>query len=93
MASKHQVGCINKHSHGDPHERIKNIGGVSGAERWKISENDAIAGIESGKWAFFVSVGGRSVDVIVASHNGRKYLKTIADGYPPNNLLNLPECP
>jgi len=30
--------------------------------------------------------------VIVAVHNGRKYLKTAADGYSPDNLLALPEC-
>src|ERR1017187_4237659 len=30
--------------------------------------------------------------IVVASHNGRKYLKTTADGYAPNNLLALREC-
>jgi hypothetical protein len=93
MPAKHQVSCINKHSHGDPHERIKNIGGVTGGERWKVSEDEAISGIESGKWAFFVNVGGKQVDVVVASHKGRKYLKTVPDNYAPNNLLSLPECP
>ena len=92
MASRHQVSCINKRVHGDPHERIEYIGGVSDSKRWKLSESEAISGIESGKWAFYVSVGGRTVDVIVASHNGRKYLKTVTDGYAPNNLLSLPEC-
>jgi Protein of unknown function (DUF3892) len=37
--------------------------------------------------------GGRTVAVIVAFHSGRKYLKTEADGYSPDNLLALPECP
>ncbi len=89
----HQVRCINKHDRGDPHERIKNIGGISNGQAWKLAEDEAIQGIESGKWTFYVSVNGVSVDVIVASHGTRKYLKTRADGYPPNNLLNLPECP
>jgi hypothetical protein len=93
MASRHQVSCINKRIHGDPHERIENIGGVSDGKQWKLSEDEAISGIESGKWAFYVSVGGRSVDVVVAAHKGRKYLKTVADGYAPDNLLSLPECP
>jgi hypothetical protein len=93
MALKHQIGCINKHDHGDPHERIKNIGGVSNGKRWILSEDKAISGIVSGDWEFFVSVGGRQVDVIIAAHGSRKYLKTVADGYAPNNLLNLPECP
>jgi hypothetical protein len=31
--------------------------------------------------------------MVVAAHNGRLYLKTEADGYAPNNLLNLAPCP
>jgi hypothetical protein len=94
MASRHQVGCINKTGHHDPHRRIQNIGGVNAdGKRWKITEDEAIAGIESGKWSFYVSVNSRTVDVVIATHNGRKYLKTVADGLHPNNLLELPECP
>ncbi|WP_414648332.1 DUF3892 domain-containing protein, partial [Dinghuibacter sp.] len=37
-------------------------------------------------------VKGRSVNVVVAQRNGRKYLKTEADAYRPDNLLSLPEC-
>ena len=32
-------------------------------------------------------------NVIVAVHNGNKYIKTENDGLHPNNLLALPECP
>ncbi len=35
-------------------------------------------------------LNGQSVWVDIANHNGRKYLKTRADGYEPNNLLSLP---
>jgi hypothetical protein len=45
------------------------------------------------QWDFHTSVGGKSAWVVVAVHNSRKYLKTTADGYAPNNLLSLPECP
>ena len=43
---------------------------------------------------FFVSVGGRSVRVEVQRHatSSREYLTTAGDGFPPNNLLNLPNC-
>ena len=58
-----------------------------------MSETDAISGIKADKWKCFVSVNGRSVWVIIATHNGREYLKTEADGYQPDNLLSLPECP
>jgi hypothetical protein len=40
-----------------------------------------------------VSRGGRTVRVIVVTHNGREYLKTEGDRYSPDNLLALPECP
>ena len=36
---------------------------------------------------------GRRADVIVATRNGHKYLKTEADYDTPDNLLSLPECP
>jgi hypothetical protein len=84
-----QVKCITKRgNHYDPHERIQAIGG----DGWKKSEDEAIRDIENGTNSFYVSVSGRTVDVIVATHNGRKYLKTTADGYSPDNLLALPEC-
>ena len=93
-ASRHQVSCINKRgNHYNAHERIQNIGGISNNERWKLSEDAAIKSIEDEKYAFYVHVNGRYVDIIIATHLGRKYLKTEADGYSPDNLLSLPECP
>ncbi len=89
-----QVSCINKRgNHYDPHERIQAIGGVTGLYRWKDSEDVAIANVKRDATSYYVSVGGRTVWVIVATHNGREYLKTQADGYSPDNLLALPECP
>ncbi len=89
-----RVECVNKTDRYDPHDRIRNIGGRNAdGTRWKLTQEDAIAGVESGKWDFYVSVGGQAVAVIVATRLGRKYLKTAADGEQPNNLLSLPECP
>jgi hypothetical protein len=88
-----QIKCINKTDRQNAHERIQNVGGIENGTRWKMPESDAIVGIKADKWKFFVSVNGRSVWVIIATHNGREYLKTEADGYQPDNLLSLPECP
>lgn len=94
MASKHEVKCINKSDRMNPHERITHIGGQNpDGTSWKVSQEEAISGIETGKWDFFVNRGGRVADVVVAkSRYGHKYIKTIADGESPDNLLSLYEC-
>jgi len=89
-----EIQCINKSDRLNPHERILYVGGVHGGSRWRMSQEDAIKGIEAGTYSFHVSRGGRTARVIVAkSAYGHKYIKTEADGEQPDNLLSLPECP
>ena len=94
MAKSARIRCINKTDRLNPHERIRNVCGVNpDGGRWKQSQQQTIQEIESGEWEFYVSQAGRTVNVIVATHNGNKYIKTEADGIHPDNLLALPECP
>ena len=38
MSARHEIRCINKTDRYDPHERIKNVGGVNADEtRWRIT--------------------------------------------------------
>jgi len=96
MASSHRVRCINKADRSNPHERIRNIGGVNDDRSlWKLSQPATVRDIESGKYSFYVGqpAGDRVALVVAVSAAGNKYLKTRADGDQPNNLLALPECP
>lgn len=95
MSDTHQITCINKSDRHNPWERITHVGGKNADGRaWRLTQPDAIQGIEDGRWKFYVSVGGKSVWVVVSvSQHGNKYLKTEPDGDQPNNLLSLPECP
>lgn len=94
MATQHEIKCVKKTDRYNPHERIRAIGGInSDGTNWRLSQEDAIKGIEAGKWNFYVAAHGRVVRVVVAiSRFGHKYLKTEADGEQPNNLLSLYEC-
>lgn len=84
-----QITCITKHpNHQDRHRRIQAVGGSG----WRDSEETAIANVKRDPNAYHVSEQGRSVRVIVRTHDGRDYLKTETDHFLPDNLLSLPEC-
>ncbi|WP_346083821.1 DUF3892 domain-containing protein [Sphingobacterium ginsenosidimutans] len=94
MATRHEIKCIKKTNRQSAHDRIEKIGGKNpDGQSWQIAQEEAIAGIEDGRWSFYVNRGGSPIDVIVAtSALGNKYIKTRNDGEQPNNLLSLPEC-
>jgi hypothetical protein len=88
--ARYLVTCISKRgNHHDPHERIEYIGEQG---KWRLSESAAIHRIEEGRDSFFIHVGQQSLDIVVATQKGRKYLKTKPDNYVSSNLLALPEC-
>ncbi len=88
-----KITCVKKTNRMNPHERIHSIGGInSNGTPWRLTTDEAIIGIETGRWTFHTGSGWTFARVIIARHNGHKYLKTEADGFHPNNLLALPEC-
>ena len=90
-----EIKCIKKNDRNSPVERITHVGGKnSDGKNWKQTTSKTIQEIEEYEWEFFVTKNFREVKVVAAvSRTGNKYLKTEADGYEPNNLLSLPECP
>jgi hypothetical protein len=96
MVYRSQIICVNKQPRNDIYSRITHIGIPSlGYSVSKIPIDVAISNIEQSVQQYYVKhpVWGHEVDVIVAtSRYGNKYLKTVADGDEPNNLLELNEC-
>lgn len=92
MTARYRVTCT---VHNETHERIIEIGcqDGSGASQ-RFTEAQAIELIESNHAEFYVDrPQGHTVKVIVEkTKEGRKFLKTEADGEKPNNLLSLPNC-
>lgn len=73
----------------DPDRRIDAV--KIGNEIFAI--DTIIVWIERREHSFEVVAHGRAVRVLVGRHaHGRKYLTTEGDGFPPNNLLSLPDC-
>jgi hypothetical protein len=75
----------------DPCQRIRHIGGTSGALRWQHSLEQAIESIEHGHFTYYVKQGTRALKLDVGlATNGNKYLKIQTDENPPRLLLNDP---
>lgn len=75
----------------DPMERIDTIGGInSDRTRWRLTQEAAIAAIESGMDAFFMTTPEQIVKVVVVTHGGQKYLKSEREKTHPDDLLQLP---
>ena len=93
MAENHMVRCTTKRAGAAPHERVTHVGGTnSDGTQWKKTSDQIIAAIKSGEWKFYVDGGGHGIWLVVATHQGREYLKAATDGDEPTSLLGLPDC-
>lgn len=91
----YQVKCIRRDGR-DIDRRIDRLGGIApDGATWNDTIDNVVQFIRNQQHRFWTSVNGKSVWVVVRVHptSGRYYLATENDGYPPNNLLSLPECP
>jgi hypothetical protein len=90
-----EIRCINRSDRTTPDDRIHHVGGVnSDGSRWKLTEDQAIAGIKDDRWKFWAASGATKAQIVVAkSKVGREYLKLDVDELQPDSLLSLPECP
>ncbi|MCO4092865.1 MAG: DUF3892 domain-containing protein [Sphingorhabdus sp.] len=92
--STYQITCIRRDGR-DADRRIDRLGGIRpDGGGWNDTIDAVIQSIETGH-RFWTTALGKAVWVEVRRHpvSGRKYLATENDGFPPNNLLSLPECP
>jgi hypothetical protein len=85
-----QVKC-HKPDDKDKDRRIEGLGGSG----WYKDIDTLIREIDNGINTYWTTTpaGQRTTVVVRKRDNGRKYLKTEADGIEPNNLLALPKCP
>jgi hypothetical protein len=88
-----QVTCVEKAKVDDPYKKIKAIGGSRrDGTSWRRSLERVINEIEAGDQTYYVNTGDASPNLVVATYQGIKYLKTPADAGGPATLLALPEC-
>lgn len=91
----YQVKCIRRDG-SDIDRRLDRLGGTApDGSTWNDTIDNVIQYIRNGQHRFWTSVNGKSVWVVVRLHptSSRYYLATENDGYPPNNLLSLRDCP
>jgi hypothetical protein len=77
--------------------RIEGLGGIFRDRPWYMSERNVIVEAEQPEatraWNFFVMSGDEAVPLIVAVHDGRKYLTTPGENGPSAKLDALPPLP
>lgn len=93
MKKRYQILCINDFSYSFE-QKITFLGGKNPlGETWVLSVDQAIKGIESGKWEFYVNWEKQSFGIeILADSANDKTLGTPEAPDRKNLLLLLPQC-
>tara|TARA_R110002096_G_scaffold335903_3_gene529433 strand:+ start:1669 stop:1965 length:297 start_codon:yes stop_codon:yes gene_type:complete len=94
MANSHEILFARRNPSEQSIFSITHIGGrLSEGAEWSIPCTEAIKGIQSGRFEFYIRNDAGTVEkLIVARHRQHGiYLKSEADAAQANRLLNLPE--
>ncbi|MEX0299702.1 MAG: DUF3892 domain-containing protein [Kordiimonas sp.] len=94
MANSHEILFVRRNLSNQSTTGITHIGGrlKEGAE-WSIPSEEAIKGIQSGRFEFYIHNDAGEVEKLVVARHRRHgtYLKAEHDNVQPQKLLNLPE--
>jgi len=88
-----RILCTKKLNKRSFESNVTHIGGVNGTgEKWNIAVKEAIAGIDSGTYEFFVMEQFGEIPVKITGTSERS-LAAIGKTSPHNLLEDLPDCP
>lgn len=89
MTTRMRITSVGTRDRDNPYRQISYIQGFG----WQLTQAQAIYGIETGRLAFYIRLGGHEVDVAVGSdRQGNKKLTVPADGARQDALFKLPAC-
>ncbi|HPQ39801.1 MAG TPA: DUF3892 domain-containing protein [bacterium] len=93
MVKSYKVWFVKRREADDVYQQITHIGGLTeDYYRWIISLDEAINGIETGRWIFYIQHNGSPERLVIGhSPDGIKYLKTEMEISSPESLLSLPD--
>lgn len=94
MANSHEILFVRKNITDSRIPKITHIGGrLKEGAQWSIPTEEAISGIQSGRFEFFIQNDAGAVEKIVIARHRQlgSYLKSELDKARPDSLLNLPE--
>jgi hypothetical protein len=90
-----QITCINKDNgnHANKHEGISRFGWTTGSQSGYFNRPEMVSWLERGNTAFVRSGISKTYCYVRISPSTRlKFVQTVANNTPTDNLLNLLEC-
>jgi hypothetical protein len=96
MAYRLQVSCVIRSQEKEPNLYLRAIGGeIRDGGCWLLSQQDAIKGLDSGRWSFFLKdeYGVERAIVVGENDDRQRFLKVEGEGQTPERLLRLKPFP